>query len=207
MNIFQLFIRIQRQNTMMKKQSKTDIKRGRIHRCANCDAICGEEVNATSYYMECGRQKECQTLYYCDNACMYKQSRDELRPKLVEQIQPIEKAIVVFTTIMKSNIKLGHKSKTCFEAIRMAKQHLKVKNMLLGGETAQHIVAVEMFKLSEIAMGYAELIADEEDKVLIGYLKELDMIDYYSQVAGYNMAVWAREHSQDTNSCLTLWFS
>ena len=192
---------------MDKKPTKTDIKRGRIYRCANCDAFCDGSFNATSYYMECGREKQCETQYYCDNACMYKQSRDELRPKLVEQVKPIGKAIEVFTTIMKSNIKLGHKSKTCFEAIKMAKQHLKVKNMLIEGKTAQHIVAVEMFKLSEIAMRYAELIAEEEDKTLIGYLKELDMEDYHNEIAGYNLAVWAREHSKDKNCCLTLWFS
>jgi len=72
----------------------------------------------------------------------------------------------------------------------------------LGRETPRHIVEVELFKLSESAMKYAELVADEEDK---GFNQLMNDYDEYSQMNAYNIAMWAREHCND-KTCLSMWF-
>ena len=192
-------------NKMAKKHSKTEAKTGMIYRCGNCDAMCDDETRMSSYQMVMGRQSNKKVTRFCDRMCLNKYARDELRGDYVKDIKLMETAVELLTMYLRLCVEMGRESKTAFEAVKMTKQQKKVKEMMLGGTHPQHIVAVELFKLSETAMTFAELIADEEDKLFIEWIKMKGGGDY-TQIEAYNLATWARNYSNDEASCLSIWF-
>ena len=153
--------------------------------------------------MVAGRPVDKETLYFCDPACAKKSARDLHISNFTADIKHLSEHLEMLTVIMGNFVRNGRKSKSCFEAIKMTRLQLKCKTMLLGRETPRHIVEVELFKLSETAMKYAELVADEEDKDFNRLMNDYN--EYYSQMTAYNTAIWAREHCND-KTCLSMWF-
>jgi len=189
---------------MATKLTQTDIKTGRIHRCGNCDTACDEKWTTGRFKMVQGRRTDQEKTCFCGRDCANKFARDYLRPTYQSWIAGFEYDIEMLNDFMRMCVDLRRNSKTCFEAIKMVKQNLKVVNMILGGETPQHIVAVEMFKLSEVSMTFAELIGEEEDPMFIAV--SADWSGDYSQIDGYNTAMWGRDYAQDKMGCLSIWF-
>ena len=152
--------------------------------------------------MIAGRAVCKETLYYCDPACAFKYIRDQHIINYTADIKRLSKALEMLNKFMGGIIGAGRTSKSCFEAIKMTRLKLKCKTMLVGRETPRHIVEVELFKLSESAMKYAELVADKEDE---GFNRHMNDYDEYTQIEAYNLAMWAREHCTD-KTCLSMWF-
>ena len=201
---------IQRQRTKTKtktmatkKITKEDLDAGRYHHCGNCDAKCSGGIFTRRCLLVAGRPVCKETLYFCDHACASKSSRDRHIDKFTRDIKRLSENLEMLTRIMRDIVGAGRTSKTCFAAIKMTRLELKCKTMLLGRETPRHIVEVELFKLSEIAMEYAELVAEEEDKIFNRLMKCED--NEYTQINAYNVSMWAREHCND-KSCLSVWY-
>ena len=152
---------------MASKLTQTDIKTGRIYRCANCEMACDDAWVTGRFKMEMGRRTDKEKSYFCGRDCANKFGRDYLRPTYESWIEGFEFDIEMLSDYMRTCVDLRRKSRTGFEAIKMIKQNLKVVKMILGKETPQHIIAVEMFKLSETSMTFAELIGEEEDPMFI----------------------------------------
>ena len=207
MNVSQLFICIHRQKQMtsnQKSNKKCAFVMG-VHRCGNCDAVCGDQIKADSYMMVAGRQEVKKTRYFCDRACAYKSGRDALIIDFTNDMDVLSKSLKFLSQIMGGIISAGRTSKSCFEAIKMTRLQIKCKKMLLAREIPRPIVEVELFKLSECAMRFAELVAEEEDMVFNIIIKGAGEGDY-SQMEAYNLAMWARELTEDKDDCLSMWF-
>ena len=189
---------------MASKLTQTNIKTGRIYRCANCEMACDDAWVTGRFKMEMGRRTDKEKSYFCGRDCANKFGRDYLRPTYESWIEGFEFDIEMLSDYMRTCVDLRRKSRTGFEAIKMIKQNLKVVKMILGKETPQHIIAVEMFKLSETSMTFAELIGEEEDPMFIAV--SADWEGGYTQIDGYNTAMWGRDYAQDKMGCLTLWF-
>ena len=190
----------------MKKPTKSDIKAGRVFRCENCDALCTDEFGADISEIVMGRKQFESTKHYCSSACSNKHSRDESRPDLEDIVETAGLVQDELKALLTSNIKDGKKSKTVFQAIKLCRQEIKTLTMLLSGEYALHIVRVEFFKLSEIAMELSELVADKEDTVFIEMFAADVIESDYTEYALQNMAMWARTMTDNTEGCLSLWF-
>ena len=186
-----------------KKITKEDLDAGHYHHCGNCDAKISGGVITNRCLLVAGRPVCKETLYYCDSACANKSSRDRYIVKFIRDIERLSENLEMLTRIMRDIIGAGRTSKTCFAAIKMTRLQFKCKTMLLGRETPRHIVEVELFKLSESAMEYAELVAEEEDKIFNRLMKCED--NEYTQIEAYNVSMWAREHCND-KSCLSVWY-
>ena len=187
-----------------KAITQEDIEAGRYYYCGNCDAMISGGIITTRSKMVAGRPVCEETLYYCDSACANKCSRDRQIIKFTRDITRLSQHLEILTKFMGGIISAGRTSKTCFEAIKMTRLELKCKKMLLGRETPRHIVAVELFKLGECAMTFAELVAEDEDAYFNNTMKGYDN-GQYSQMTAYNIAMWAREHCDD-ESCLSVWY-
>ena len=193
-------------NKMAKKHSKTEAKTGMIYRCGNCDAECDGLLSVSGFKMEQGRQSIKHTTHFCDRMCANKFSRDELRGDFIKDIESMTPMVDALSKYLAVIMRLDGDKKTCFEAIRMTKQHIKVKKLMIAGTQPQHIVAVELFKLGETAMKFAELIAEEEDKIFITMVNSRGGGDY-TQIEAYNLAMWARDYSNNKQECLGIWFN
>ena len=196
----------------MKKPTKSDIKAGRVYRCGNCDAFCGGDimVNNNEYVM--GRPQVVSTAYYCDRACACKHCRDNQRPKYENNIEALKRSETCLKDLLECYIHdpdlKGKKSKTLFQAIKMIRQYKKALTMLLGGESALHIMRVEYFKVSEAAMELAELVAEEEDPKFNGYAKKLPKsMGPVTEIEAQNIAIHSRFMAEDKNEKLSLWFN
>ena len=187
-----------------KKVTQEDIKAGRYYHCGNCDAMIGGGIVTTRSQMVAGRAVCQETLYYCDSACANKCSRDRQIITFTRDTKRLSQHLEILTKFMRGIISAGRTSKTCFEAIKMTRLELKCKTMLLGRETPRHIVEVELFKLSECAMTFAELVAEDEDTYFNNVMKGHDN-GLYSQMTAYNAAMWAREHCNN-KGCLSVWY-
>lgn len=187
-----------------KKVTQEDIDAGRYYHCGNCDAKISGGVSTNRCLLVAGRPVCKETLYYCDHACANKSSRDRQIDKFTDDIERLSENLGMLSRIMREIVGDGRTSKTCFEAIKMTRLQLKCKTMLVGRETPRHIVEVELFKLSESAMEYAELVAEEEDKIFNRRMK-YDIDEDWSQMGAYNVSMWARQHCTD-KSCLSVWF-
>jgi hypothetical protein len=187
-----------------KKLTQEDIKAGRYYHCGNCDTMITGGIVTTRSKMVAGRPVCEDTYYYCDAACANKCSRDRQIIKFTRDLKRLSQHLEILTMFMGGIIRAGHTSKTCFEAIKMTRLELKCKKMLLGRETPRHIVEVELFKLGESAMAFAELVAEEEDANFNNTMKGHDN-GLYSQMTAYNIAMWAREHCND-KTCLSAWY-
>ena len=191
----------------MKKPTKTDIEAGRVYRCGNCDALCDDEFGSDSHEMVMGRKQLESQNYYCSPECFCKHSRDTLRPDYEDIVETATMVQDELKALLTNNIKDGKKSKTVFQAIKMCRQEIKTLTMLLSGEYALHIVRVEFFKLSEIAMELSELVADKEDTVFIERYAADVIESNYTEYELQNLAMWARTMTDNTEGCLSLWFN
>jgi hypothetical protein len=197
----------------MKKPTKSDIEAGRVYRCGNCDALCTNKsysVKTESYVM--GRPQHEFTTYYCDQACAFKHCRDELRPKHEKKIEYLKESETFLKKVLKCYILdpdlKGKKSKTLFQAIKMIRQEIKSRTMLLSGESTLDIMKVEYFKLSEAAMELAELVAEEEDPQFNRLAKELPAsMRSVTEINAQNAAMYARCMAEDKKGTLSLWFN
>ena len=191
----------------MKKPTKSDIEAGRVYRCGNCDALCTDEFGSDSSEIVMGRKQLESTNYYCSEACFNKHSRDTLRPDYEDIVETAGLVQDELKALLTTNIKDGKKSKTVFQAIKMCRQEIKTITMLLSGEYPIHIVRVEFFKLSEIAMELSELVADKEDTVFIEMFASDVNNSNYTEYELQSMAMWARTMTDNTEGCLSLWFN
>tara|TARA_R110002126_G_scaffold17102_3_gene67352 strand:- start:1498 stop:2175 length:678 start_codon:yes stop_codon:yes gene_type:complete len=194
----------QSKNMATKKLTQEDINAGRYYHCGNCDTMIGGGIITTRSKVVAGRPVCQETLYYCDSACANKCSRDRQITKFTRDTKRLSQNLEILTKCMGGIIRAGRTSKTCFEAIKMTRLELKCKTMLLGRETPRHIVEVELFKLSESAMTFAELVAEDEDAFFNDTMKGYDN-GQFSQMTAYNSAMWAREHCND-KTCLSVWY-
>ena len=188
-----------------KKITQEDIDAGRYYHCGNCDAMIGGGIVTTRSQMVAGRAVCQETLYYCDSACANKCSRDRQIINFTHDLKRLSQHLEILTTFMSGIIRAGHTSKTCFEAIKMTRLHIKCKEMLLVREIPRPIIEVELFKLSESAMRYAELVALDEDVVFNAIITGAGGGDY-SQMEAYNLAIWARDLTEDKEDCMSMWF-
>jgi len=154
--------------------------------------------------MVAGRANVQSTHYFCDDACADKYARDFHIEGYTRDVADLTHDLKFLKEVMGDIVGAGRTSKSCFEAIKMTRIQLKCKTMLLGRETPRHIVEVELFKLSQSAMQYAELIAEDEDPVFNDIIQGADDCDY-TQIEAYNLAMWAREQYEDKR-CLSMWF-
>jgi hypothetical protein len=187
-----------------KTVTRADIKAGRIYRCSLCETKCNDEVKMEISAMVAGRANVRSTHYFCEDSCADKYARDFHTEGYTTDVVDLTKDLTFLKQIMGGIIGAGRTSKTCFEAIKMTRLQLKCKIMLLGRETPRHIVEVELFKLSQSAMQYAELVAEDEDPVFNGIMQGAQK-DEYTQIEAYNLAMWAREQYEDKR-CLSMWF-
>ena len=190
----------------MKKPTKSDIKAGRVFRCENCDALCTDEFGSDSHEIVMGRKQLESQNYYCSPECFCKHSRDTLRPDYEDIVETATVVQDELKAMLTTNIKDGKKSKTVFQAIKLCRQEIKTITMLLSGEYPIHIVRVEFFKLSEIAMELSELVADKEDTVFIEVFAADVNESNYTEYELQSMAMWARAMTDNTEGCLSLWF-
>lgn len=191
----------------MKKPTKSDIKAGRVYRCENCDALCTDEFGSDCSEIVMGRKQLESQNYYCSPECFCKHSRDTLRPDYEDIVESSESVLAALKAMLTNNIKDGKESKTVFQAIKMCRQEIKTITMLLSGEHALHIVRVEFFKLSEIAMELSELVADKEDTVFLEeFAADVNNSDY-TEYELQSMAMWARTMTDNTEGCLSLWYN
>jgi hypothetical protein len=187
-----------------KTITQEDIKAGRYYHCGNCDTMISGGIMTNRSKVVAGRPVIKETFYYCDTACANKSSRDRQIITFTRDIKRLSQHLEILTKFMGGIISAGRTSKTCFEAIKKVRLELKCKTMLVGRETPRHIVEVELFKLSESAMTFAELVAEEEDAFFNTTMKGHDN-GLYSQMTAYNLAMWAREHCND-ETCLSVWY-
>lgn len=176
-----------------------------VHRCGNCDAVCSDQIKMDSFTMVAGRQEVNKTRYFCDRACAFKTGRDAQIIDFTKDMDVLSNSLKFLSKIMGAIITAGKTSKSCFEAIKMTRLHIKCKEMLLAREIPRPIIEVELFKLSESAMRYAELVAEDEDVVFNAIVKGAGGGDY-SQMEAYNLAIWARDHTEDKEDCMSMWF-
>jgi len=194
----------------MKKPTKSDIKAGRVYRCGNCDALCTNVISIKGDTFVMGRPQHKFTTYYCDLACAYKHSRDRQRPQLEGRIKYLKGAEQTLKDMLQFYIEQKKKSKTLFQAIKMIRQEIKSRTMLLSGESTLDIMKVEFFKLSEAAMELAELVAEEEDPLFNECAKDEDEefdIGPVTETDAQNLAMSARSMSGNKYQQLSTWFN
>ena len=191
----------------MKKPTKSDIEAGRVYRCENCDDFCGGDIAIKTQSYVMGRPQVVSTKYYCDKACAFKHSRDTLRPGYETNLKLLKRSEADLKDILQVNIHIGTKSKTLFQAIKMVRQYKKTLTMLLSGESTLHIMQVEHFKVSEVAMELAELVGEEEDPVFNELVKVFASLEFVSEYEAQNIAMIARNMAEDQNNSLSLWFN
>jgi hypothetical protein len=191
----------------MKKPTKSDLKAGRVYRCSNCDAFCGDDIAAETRSFVMGRPQHKCTEYYCDKACAYKHSRDTLRPKYEKNIEKTKGSESCLKELLENYILNGKKSKTLFQAIKMVRQYNKTLTMLLSGDYPLHIMKVEYFKVSEAAMELAELVGEEEDPVFNKLAKKYPGMGSVTEILAQNVAMHCRGMAEDKEDSLSLWFN
>lgn len=192
-------------NMFVKKKTQKNVNAGCIYLCGNCDAFCTDKYSAHKYEFNVGRGEIISTTEYCDSACRNKHIRDTARPIYEENIGIMETELIVLKELLSFNMKEGKKSNILIEAIKMVRQNIQAKTMLLSGEYPLHIMKVEMFKLSEVAMAFAELVAEEEDPNFNSLANEME-IDCITQVQAYNTSMWARQMTENKQQELSFWF-
>ena len=178
-------------------------------RCGNCDAICLGTLRTEISEMTMGRQSDTtKTIYYCTLACNNKGNRDLQRPMFKESNLADERKVdYLKVKYLPRLVQEGRTSKSCFLAIKMLRQGIKVKTMMMSMEHPIHIVKVELFKWKEVAMEYAELVAENEDPVLNHVAANMKGLKTLTQIGAYDEAMWADKTIEDKGGCLSFWFN
>ena len=178
-------------------------------RCGNCDAICLGTLCTEISEMTMGRQSDTKKIiHYCTEACLNKGRRDLQRP-IFEQSNLADEMKVDYLKVkyLPRVVEQGRTSKSCFLAIKMLRQGNKVKTMMMSMEYPMHIIKVELFKWKEVAMEYAELVAEDEDPVLNHVTANMVGLYTLTQIGAYDEAMWADKMIEDKGGCLSFWFN
>jgi len=143
---------------MNSKITKQDVKLGRIFRCGNCDAKCGDDLAFTKGKYECGRVKELDGYTYsCSRDCFYKQLRDGARGDFEKMKQDITKNLPEKLECLKwATLKNDIAKNQIFKIVKLYKMKVKLLTKLLNRQMTLAEIQAGFFDVSRLSMEVAE---------------------------------------------------